>query len=70
MARKEPDLHVISALLHTARQTLREQIAGERGAHKRGLEVIPIAVDEARVLVTNQGLTGDEVRAWRASLAA
>ena len=60
MRRNEPDLHIAGACLHTARQTLLDQIAGERGESKRRLKVVLAAVEDALAAVARRGLTSEE----------
>ncbi len=70
MSRNEPpDLTVVSVLLHTARRMLLEAADHERGARKRRLVAINDAVFDAIGAVASQGLTAEEVRAWRVHLA-
>lgn len=57
--RKELDLHVVSALLHTARETLLDQ-ADRDPHHRRRLKVILAPVEAAIGAISRQGMTPDE----------
>lgn len=66
MTREEPlDLTIVSALLRTSRQTLLDAADKARGARKRRLVAINDAVTGAIGAVSRQGLSADEIRAWR-----
>jgi hypothetical protein len=60
-------LRQVNALLHTARTLLLEAAEGKRGTPRKRLKNIEGAVLAAIGAVACQGLTGDEIRAWRES---
>jgi hypothetical protein len=62
-------LRQVNALLHTARTLLLEAAKGKRGTPRKRLKNIEDAVSDAIGAVACQGLTGDEIRAWRESYA-